>query len=150
MLLRDASAGSESTGIPDPPAEPDGATEPDVLEFRRTMRTERHQAAERIAKHAQSRRPVSFGDLADVVRFLQAETLDLVTHIIGKRCVLRTDVGEVKSIAPLWRGTWQPDVSYATNSLVNDKGGLWISKKPTAARPGEPDSAWQLVVKSPR
>jgi hypothetical protein len=54
------------------------------------------------------------------------------------------------SLAPTWRGTWEPGISYAIHALVNDKNALWISERPTLSRPGTPDSGWKLAVKSPR
>ena len=54
------------------------------------------------------------------------------------------------ALAPTWRGTWQPNISYAVNTLIQDKSALWISERPTASRPGDGDSGWKLAIKSPR
>lgn len=44
-------------------------------------------------------------------------------------------------------GTWKEGKAYRVNSLVTDKGSLWICRRATkTARPGQTNS-WELVVK---
>lgn len=89
--------------------------------------------------------------MVDLILAERAYTLSFVIEHVHKRAVLRDDVATdaVKQVAPTWRGTWQP-VSYAKGALVNDRSALWVSERPTAARPGSPDSGWKLCIKSPR
>jgi hypothetical protein len=93
----------------------------------------------------------TLGDLADVMDILVGKTVDFVTTHTARRCVMKEDADTItRALAPMWRGTWKPGISYAVNALVNDKSCLWISERPTAARPGTPDDGWRLVVKGPR
>ena len=55
----------------------------------------------------------------------------------------------VRALAPLWRGIWEAGISYAANVLTVDKSALWVSERPTSIRPGEPDSGWRMIIKSP-
>jgi hypothetical protein len=50
--------------------------------------------------------------------------------------------------APRWLGVWRRDNHYAVGDLVTDRGGLWLACRASSARPGTPDSGYQLIVKS--
>lgn len=51
-----------------------------------------------------------------------------------------------KSLADLYRGSYQPNGHYDRGCLVNDHSSLWLCMRATSARPG--DSAdWRLVLK---
>lgn len=51
---------------------------------------------------------------------------------------------------PKYCGVWKHNTVYAVNNWVTDKGGIWVCKHQTTARPGENSTDWQLGVKSGR
>ena len=64
----------------------------------------------------------------------------LVTKPLEKR------IAELEQNAVKFEGVWREGTLYAKQSLVTDRGGIWISLRETASRP--PSGDWKLAVKS--
>lgn len=88
--------------------------------------------------------------LLDVMAVERAAQMDFVIEHVRKRAVLREETEPVRSLTPVWRGTWAAGARYDSNALVNHKSGLWVAERSTASEPGTPESGWRLAVKSPR
>jgi hypothetical protein len=59
----------------------------------------------------------------------------------------RLDDIEQQPPSPHYAGTFTPEKSYASGSLVTKAGGLWLALQTTTQVPGRSDQ-WKLVVKS--
>jgi hypothetical protein len=59
-----------------------------------------------------------------------------------------TKISAVEERSLRYEGVWAPKISYAKNTLVTDRGSVWISKKATIERPGTDPDSWQLAAKS--
>lgn len=49
---------------------------------------------------------------------------------------------------PTYVGVYQPDTTYQRGDCATFNGGLWHCNRPTAQKPGDEGSGWQLCVKS--
>jgi hypothetical protein len=60
---------------------------------------------------------------------------------------LREEIAALKEAQITFAGMWNPNRSYPKNALALFRGGLWLSKEVTAAKPGD-GIGWQLVTKA--
>lgn len=65
--------------------------------------------------------------------------------LLEKR-VAELEQAKERSLADSFRGSWQPNTTYARGGLVVAHGGLWLCMADTDTRPGASD-AWRLVTK---
>jgi hypothetical protein len=79
--------------------------------------------------------------IEDVVERQLGKLLDLVIK------TLRKEIAEVAAKQLKFYGTHEVGRSYAPNSMVVKRGGLWIALTATGTVPGS-DDTWQLAVKS--
>lgn len=153
MGLVDAQTGHKVKSILDAPAEADALEGAELEAARQQVQDAGNAALERLAKlDLRGETQVTVQLLIDALEVESASMIDFVILHTRRRCVLREDAAAdaVAKVAPLWKGVWQSDISFASNSLVVDKSALWISERPTALRPGTADSGWRLAIKSPR
>jgi hypothetical protein len=102
------------------------------------------QAVER-AQSAQARQAADHERrLVYVEEVLEEQVPKLLELVIG---TLRKEMAEVEAKQLKFYGVHEPGRSYAPNSMVVKKGGLWIALTATGTVPGSDDS-WQLAVKS--
>ena len=72
---------------------------------------------------------------------------DLLGDAVGKvRRELLQRIEDLEANAVKFEGVWRSGSIYAKQSLVTDKGGIWIALRETASRP--PSGDWKLAVKS--
>jgi hypothetical protein len=55
---------------------------------------------------------------------------------------------EQRPPAPRYLGVWRSGNEYVPGDLVTDKGSLWLSCRPSSARPGTADSGFTCIVKA--
>jgi hypothetical protein len=98
-----------------------------------------------VAQSSQARRAAAvearLSYLEDVV---ENQVGRLVELAVG---TLRQEIAAVEAKQLRFYGVHEPGRSYAPNSMVVKKGGLWIALTSTGTVPGSDDS-WQLAVKS--
>jgi hypothetical protein len=91
-----------------------------------------------------SKTAIKTGELAQILSKLVEAHRELKARI--KTLEERLDQGK----GLRYRGVFQAAETYQEGNMVTFKGALWIAVKGTRSKPGEPDSGWQLAVKSGR
>ena len=59
-------------------------------------------------------------------------------------------IAELETKSLTYAGIWDQTKAYGVNTLVTDKGAMWLCRKNTVRRPGSNFEDWKLVVKSPK
>jgi hypothetical protein len=108
----------------------------------------RWRAEDRAVEQAQSWQARQAADherrLVYVEEVIEEQVPKLLELVIG---TLRKEIGEVEAKQLRFYGVHEAGRSYAANSMVVKRGGLWVALTATGTVPGTDDS-WQLAVKS--
>ena len=94
----------------------------------------------KAAQLLKSKKPVSMSIIKTVVDALMDQILDTEAALNA-----RIDVLEEKALS--YEGVHEKGRTYAPNTLVTAKGGLWVAKALTNAVPGTSDD-WKLTHKT--
>jgi hypothetical protein len=83
-------------------------------------------------------------------RYVTEEQLGRLLEKVGRAIKQELDrrIAELEAKQLKLGGVWKAGQSYGENTLVTYAGGLWISRAPTEARPGNGSPSWRLAVKS--
>lgn len=87
-------------------------------------------------------------DFADLNEFYEDDGRILVRQWLSPSGEIKKEFRHVTA-APLFRGIWQQR-DYQRGDQVTHNGSQWIALHDTKAKPGEPNSGWQLTVKRGR
>lgn len=87
-------------------------------------------------------------DFADLNEFYEDDGRILVRQWLSPSGEIKKEFRHVTA-APLFRGIWQQR-DYQRGDQVTHNGSQWIALHETKAKPGEPNSGWQLTVKRGR
>jgi hypothetical protein len=103
---------------------------------------------DRLAEQAQTWQARQAADHERRLAYLE----DVVENQVGRLVelavgTLRKEIAAVEAKQLKFFGVHEPGRSYASNSMVVRKGGLWVALTATATAPGT-DDTWQLAVKS--
>lgn len=57
---------------------------------------------------------------------------------------------QAKTLADSFRGAWDPATTYRKGDVVQRSSAVWLALRDPTAAPGDGDSGWRLLIKSPR